>query len=132
GGWTPLGLPGQTAFTIPDAVVIRGSHTRVITEHPGLILNFQNTVTVQNSARLRVESDLHLGPLASLNLTTSGILEVAGTLTSDIPLTVTSGALLSVGQPFTPQQPVVVNTGGIFHVTGEYTSVAPLSLNGGG
>ena len=51
-GFTPLGLQGQTNFSIPDAVVIRGINTRVIPATPGLALDFQGSLTITNSAQL--------------------------------------------------------------------------------
>ena len=115
-GVTPLGLPGQTSFTIPDAVVIRGGQTHVQPEHPGLGLQFQNTVmvdqgaslaiegpstsfaapvTVQGSARMLVSGDLALG--VPLNLTGGGLVQVDGTLKSSVDQIVDGGTFAGSG-----------------------------------
>src|SRR5439155_617565 len=81
GGLTPLGLRGQTHFIIPDAVVIRGQQqvawANVVVEHPGLVLEFQRTLTIESFGRLSVAgSELVLQ--AAPSVTTGGLLQVSG------------------------------------------------------
>ena len=104
GGVTPLGLPGQSSFAIPDAVVIRGARTEVQPEHTGLVLEFQNNLTVDQSATLKVEA--------------------AGFIT-DQSATVLGGATLNVSGAYAPPLPPVV-TGGDLNVSGDLTLAAPL------
>ena len=87
-GWTPLGLPGQDKFTMADAVVIRGKGTNVKPEHPGLVLEFQNSLTVEQSATLDIEGSGFLIDVAS-TIRAGANLNVAGSLTLNVPLSLT-------------------------------------------
>jgi hypothetical protein len=69
-GVTVLGLPGQTAFAIPDAVAVRGPRTLVRPEHAGLALTFQRPVIVTNQGRL--ESPDPLAFQDALSVTSGG------------------------------------------------------------
>jgi len=112
GGFTPLGLPGQQTFSIPDAVLIEGNGTTVGPENTGLNLQFQNTltldknatiniqgpntsfagsVTVQGNAQMLATGDLAVG--GPLNLTGGGLVQISGTLSSAVGQTVDGGTL---------------------------------------
>ena len=86
-GVTPLGLPGLSTFKIPDAVLIQGSNTRVQNEHVGLVLDFQNSLTVQQSAVLSVEGP-GFNPLQSVLIQSGASLSITGTATLGVPLSV--------------------------------------------
>ncbi len=151
GGWTPLGLPGDVTFAIPDEVVIRGSGSLVRAEHAGLVLEFQNTLVVQSggfvqlpdgqsfenavavsgSGHVQVQGGLLLEPTSELTLTSSGWLEVQAGLTSAIPLTVTGGAKLSIGETYDPQVAVTASGGGRIEINGSMTTAQPLTLTSG-
>jgi RHS repeat-associated protein len=103
-GVTPLGLPGQTTFAIPDAVVIQGFSTQAAPDHAGLVLDFQNSLTVDQSAALNVE--------------------VAGFVTDQAP-TILRGATLNISGSYSPTLPPVV-TGGTLNVSGDLTLDVPL------
>jgi YD repeat-containing protein len=131
-GITPLGLPGQSSFTVADVVVIRGGGAHAQSEHTGLVLDFENALIISDSSQLHIADDLHFGPSVSLSLTNRAWLDVAGTLTSEVPLAVTTSALLSVAQPLTTQVPVTVSSNGVLRVTGEFSDQAGLTLTSGG
>jgi hypothetical protein len=129
-GWTALGLPGTNYFAIPDVVVVRGSGTRVRSEHVGLVLEFQNQVIVTNGGRLQINGDLDLNTNAPLTLASGGWLEVTGTLATELPLVI-DGATLSVGQSLTLGQRVRWTNGGTLVVSGALTSSIPVEVNSG-
>jgi hypothetical protein len=56
-----LGLPGTNSFTVPAALVIRGSDTRVRPEHDGLALHFAGALRIEDGARLYSADDLSFG-----------------------------------------------------------------------
>ncbi len=114
GGVTPLGLPGQTAFSIPDAVVIRGDrevgYVTVVPEHAGLVLEFRRGLTIENYGRLTA---------------------AAGDLAFGAPVTVTGGGVLQLTGAFAPTAALGVVAGGRVEVTGSLTLTAPLTLTNG-
>lgn len=74
-GFTPLGLPGQATYSYPDAVVIQGNGTRVVPDHTGITVEFQNVLSLKNYA----------------------LLEFNGTgLVFDTPLTLASNSIVQV------------------------------------
>ena len=110
GGWTPLGLPGTNRFTTTDVVVIRGGQTSVRPEHPGLVLDFQNELRIEDSARLVVDG-------ASLVLA--------------VPPLVRNGGRLEVTGPWTLNVPLAPASNGFVTVNGALTSTVPFTLDGG-
>src|SRR4029077_9240599 len=89
-GWTPLGLPGQDAFTTPDAVIIQGANTQVGAEHAGLTLDFQSSLTIQQSANFYVESS-HFVPHVAPVLSGAGF-NVTGDFAPSWPVNLTNGS----------------------------------------
>jgi hypothetical protein len=106
-GITPLGLPGQTTFVIPDAVVIRGNRTNVRPEHGGLVLDFQRDLTIQSGGRLTVGSG-EFEPRFAATVTTGGILDSSGSMTLNVPLNLISGGLVQVTGTLTSSLPLSV------------------------
>jgi hypothetical protein len=78
-GATPLGLPGDSSHSFPDAVIVQGSNTHAIGASLDLTLNFRNTLSITGGASL----------------------SVSGTLTSTTTILV-SGGLLAASQVVTP------------------------------
>src|SRR5205085_2935000 len=113
-------------------VVIRsrgfGYHTFVKPEHPGLVLDFRSSLTLVNGGVLSV-ADLHLGPQAALTVTNAGELDVSGTFTSEIPLTVTGNGVLRVAS-FSPTVSLTILKAELY-VTGTLTLTQPLNFLGG-
>jgi hypothetical protein len=131
-GWTPLGLPGQTTFTIPDAVLIRGDRqygvgANVAAEHAGLVLDFQNTLTIQDYGRLSVDAAAFV-PRVAPTMTAGGLLQVAGAFTPPVPLTVIAGGRVAVTSTLTLNVPLTL-TGGSLQVDGTLTSSLPLTVS---
>jgi hypothetical protein len=79
-GPTPLGLPGQDTFTVPDAVVVRGAATYVRPEHAGMTIQVQGPLTVQGAGRL-LQVDGTLAVTGPTVVTGGGTLAVTGALT---------------------------------------------------
>jgi RHS repeat-associated protein len=131
-GITPLGLPSDSILSISDAVVILSDRTNVQPEHIGLALDFRNTLTIDQSATLTIDGDFHLGPQSTLVLTGGGRLDVTGTLTSDVQLTVSDSATLSTAQPFAPMVPVTVSTSGVLKVGGDFTPLDVVTITSNG
>ena len=94
GSWTPLGLPGTNLLAIPDDVAIRSAGTLVRPEHPGLMLIFQNTLTVTNGARLEL-ADLRLNGATPLVLGSNSLIQLSGSLISTAPTTIDGGTLIA-------------------------------------
>ncbi len=90
-GFTPLGLPGQQTVAFPDAVLIRGSGAQVGPEHAGMTLEFDNTLTVQDSATLNGPDTIHITSTGSLFIGSMGNLYAPGVVTSDTDVTVDGG-----------------------------------------
>jgi len=130
-GSTPLGLAGTNYFPIPDVVIIRGNGTRAVTEHPGLVLDFQNALVITNSGRLTINGDLHLGTAAPLTLADNGTLLVTGTFTSELPITVDSGAELAIQSSYSPTEPIIVTGNGLLQITGDFAAESMILTNGG-
>ena len=65
-GPTPLGLPGDQNFVTSDSVVIRGIGAYARPEHPGMMLEFQNSLTVTGSGALKSTGGLILNGTAYL------------------------------------------------------------------
>src|SRR5258706_4954459 len=94
-GWTPLGLPGTNQLVVPDRVIIRGVNAYVRAEHPGLVLEFQNELRIENSALFIVDGTslvLDVPPVVR----NGGQLQVAGPWTLNVPLTLTTNGLITV------------------------------------
>jgi len=108
--WTLLGLPGMSSFTIPDAVLIRGSRTLVGPAQADMALDFQSSVTVSNLGYLSVPSEMRISASGSLHIRTQGSVAVPGTLISGGPVVV-AGATLSGGLIICPE--VAATNGGI-------------------
>ncbi|HKI32602.1 MAG TPA: hypothetical protein VKA46_12095, partial [Gemmataceae bacterium] len=128
-GTTPLGLPGETSHTFPDAVVIRGGNTNVQPEHAALALDFENAVTVQNSAALSFPGDFHLPAAAGLTVTAGGALYVAGSMPLDGSLTLTSGGQVQVAGTMTAASPLTVSGGTL--IASQFVAPAVSVVNGG-
>jgi RHS repeat-associated protein len=92
-GWTPLGVSGTDLLMVSDAVIIQGE-SQVRLERDGLILNFQSTLTLADIARLQL-GDVLLSGAAKLKIGSNSIVQLAGTLTSLVPLTVEGGTLIT-------------------------------------
>jgi YD repeat-containing protein len=90
-GVTPLGLPGQTTVTIPDAVIVRSSGAHVQPDQPGMTFDFQGGLTVTNSASFQAD----------------------GTLTSEGPVTVSAGGVLKSTGTLLATQTVTLGDGSI-------------------
>jgi len=88
--WTPLGLAGQTTFTIPDSLVVRGSGARVRPEHASMTLGFAN-VTLTGGAYLETAGPLQA---AAGTLTVASSSLVATTITA-ATLSLTQNAVLT-------------------------------------
>ncbi len=108
-GWTPLGLAGTNLFVIADAVVIRGSNTHVQAEHSGLRIEFANTLTVIEGARLELEEAV-LGAGSALELGTDSSIIINGPVTSAIPLSIGGGTFM-VNGPVILTVPVSIGSG---------------------
>src|SRR5262249_18334301 len=88
---TPLGLPGQAAVTIPDAVVIRGGNTHVAPEHSGMTFDFQAGLTVTGSASFQADGALKSeGPVT---VSGGGTLQSTGGLDSTQTVTIDGGTI---------------------------------------
>ncbi len=125
---TPLGLPSQTTMAIPDAVVVRGSQTRVVNQHAGLVLEFQNSLTVQQSATLSVEAAGFVSDAAPA-IQTGATLNVSGDYAPTTPPTVT-GANLNVSGDLTLAVPLQLTNASVT-VAGVLTSTVPQTITGG-
>jgi RHS repeat-associated protein len=95
GGVTPLGLPGQGSFTIPDDVIIRGSRTRVQPEHSGMTIDVQGQLTITNSASL-TRSDGSLMVQSGVTIDGSTL---AGHVMSASSISVLNGGILTAVDP---------------------------------
>ncbi len=130
-GVTPLGLPGQNHFVIPDAVVIRGDPQQgvgpiVVAEHAGQVLEFQNTLTIRNYATLSLNAPSYL-PMVTPLITAGGLLQIYGDFTPTLPLDLSIGGRLEVHGSLTLQTPVSWTGASVF-VDDTLTSTASLSL----
>jgi RHS repeat-associated protein len=151
---TPLGLPGEPTHVFADNVVIQGAGTQVAATAPGLALEFQNGLTIQNSGHLQAVGDLRadrtvtwaggtisgngallLSPGALLNVSggTSVVLDTA-TLNNAGTVQVLAGSSLTIHANVT-QVAANVLTGGTWnvfdHATLSVTSAGTLSTNEG-
>jgi YD repeat-containing protein len=89
-GTTPLGLPGETNVTIPDAIVVRGSKTRLRPEHSGMMWELGGTLTVENSAYF---TGIDGSMTGTVEIRSGGVLEVSGLLTSESEVVINGGTL---------------------------------------
>src|SRR5262249_27068395 len=103
-GWTPLGLPGQTVFPVPDAVLVRGANARVPLEHPGLSLGIGQSLPVQGSGYF--EADAPVAVRRPALVAGGGRLQSTGTLTGAGAVTVNGGTFLG-GRVVAPALTVV-------------------------
>src|SRR5206468_3279177 len=94
-GYTPLGLPGQDQFTIPDAVLIQGDPTRnagpiVTAEHVGQVIEFQNNLTIRDNGSLVVNGSALVPDVAPL-ITAGGLLQVTGAFAPAVTMNLAAG-----------------------------------------
>jgi hypothetical protein len=92
-GWTPLGLAGQDVVTIPDDVIVRGSHSLVRPEHAGMTLHLVHSLKMSDAAYMESNGSLTVeGPL----MLDASTLACSGPLFADDAVAVGSGANLNV------------------------------------
>ena len=128
GGVTPLGLPGQSSFAIPDTVVIRGARTDVQPEHTGLVLEFQNSLTVDQSGTLNVEAADFITD-KSATVLDGATLNVSGDYAAGAPARRHGGQSQCVGD-LTLGVPLQVTNASV-SVDGTLTSTVPQTITGG-
>jgi len=116
-GTTPLGLPGQDTFTIPDHVIIRGVNTHVQPEHDAQSLQFQGPVIIDQSAALAVQGP-NTSFAAPVTVTGSGRLSVTGNLALVSTVTAIEGGAVSVTGSLTVESALAASVGGTVTVTG--------------
>ncbi len=101
GGWTPLGVPGQNTLTVPDEVIVRGAHTNVKAEHVGLVVTILRPVTITQSGHVSMPGESFV-PQSALTVSSSALLELTGTTTLPVPLTI-SGATVMAERVVVPE-----------------------------
>jgi hypothetical protein len=124
-GTTPLGLPGQDTFTIPDAVVVRGGATDVRPEHAGMTIRVQAPLTVEASGHL-LGVDGTLAVSGPTLVTGGGSLVITGALTAAAAVTVDGGTL--AGGTITAPAVSVIHGGVLTSPTPTFSQVYPLLL----
>jgi hypothetical protein len=80
-------------LVIADRVVIRGAQTLVRPVHSGLMIEFANLLTVSNGARLELGDAVFTGSVP-LQLGSNSLVQLTGSLTSSVPVTLGGGTLL--------------------------------------
>jgi hypothetical protein len=107
-GTTPLGVPGESVQPFPDAVILRGSRTNVVAATPSLELDFQNSLTVTNSATFTI-AGADLVTEQGLTVTNSAQLVVSGAWSLTQPLTLTNTAQVQVSGMLTSSVPLTID-----------------------
>jgi hypothetical protein len=109
---TWLGLPGPSAVSIPDRVLVQGSRTLVLPVQAGVTITFQQDVTVTGAGQL--------GQLTSL---------VA--FVSQGGLTVSGGGLVQTQQTVALEGVLTLTAGSELGAAGTITSLLDQTVNGG-
>jgi RHS repeat-associated protein len=89
GGFTPLGLLGQTTVNIPDDVVVQGNGTTAGADYAGMTVLIAGSLTVDNGALLTLPDETHAGTVTVDKATFE-----AGRLIAS-SLSLTNGAILT-------------------------------------
>jgi large repetitive protein len=127
GGWTPLGLPGDSNLTFSERVIIRGQTAHVLPEHAEMRLGFLEQLRVENSAFLKLDKPISNLPSLILN---GGHLEILESFPVTMLLTITNRGILRVSGDLSLAEPVTLGTGALIQVGGSVTSSIPLILAG--